>query len=639
MRIKPENIPAELRGIDRWVIWRYEERGGKLTKVPHSGIAGGPSGASEKWRETWCSFSDALEWVEHGEADGIGFVFTDEDDILGIDLDDCRDLETGEIASWAGPIIMGLSSYSEVTPSGAGVHVLCHGELPPGSRRKGDIEMYEQGRYFTVTGERLPDLPQDLKRRTPALARLHGEIFPAAESERSTSENGGAAAVISDQTIVDKVQENAKYRALWRGDTTGYASQSEADLALSGYIAWFIGHDPQAVDRIFRRSDLMRAKWDELHGTSTYGSLTTAKALSGIREFYDWNRPEGEQKGFAASPALVIEEPAPGETTRPRPKFITMAELMKIEFGPIQWAIPRMVGEGVTILAGGPKCGKSWLALMFGIAVGGGGRVLGSPKVAPGDVLYLALEDSDRRIQERHLLLDPKAEGSERVVLSFEWPTFDQGGIQEIEAWLSAHPEARLVIVDVLALVRPGRRSGADQYDEDYALLGRLKRVAREYGVSILLLTHTRKMTAPDPYDLIRGSVAMAGAPDGLMVLMRQRDEPEATLHFIGRDVGGVALHLRWNEERTIWEEHGDAAEYEMSEKRQRIRKLLHQFADALSPQDVAEVLNITRGDAKVTLMRMVQDGQCVRRERGRYTLSDFDRSALSGEKGVLTLS
>jgi putative DNA primase/helicase len=151
-----DNIPAELRELNQWVVWRREERDGKTTKVPYDAKTG--SRASSTDPTAWTTIEQAAGVAELG-ADGVGFVFTDDDPYCGVDLDDCRDPATGEIHPAAYRIIRDLESYAEVSPSGAGVHVIVRASLNGGRNRTsktewgGCYEMYDRARYLTVTGD------------------------------------------------------------------------------------------------------------------------------------------------------------------------------------------------------------------------------------------------------------------------------------------------------------------------------------------------------------------------------------------------------------------------------------------------------------------------------------------------------
>ncbi|WP_222847838.1 hypothetical protein [Haloferax sp. KTX1] len=302
---EPEVIPETLRERDQWVCWREEERDGKPTKIPVTPGAGGFASSTES--ETWASFEAALEYTETEHADGVGFVFTDDDPIVGVDLDDCRDLETDDVDDAALDIIERLDSYTEVSPSGTGYHVLITGELPDGRNRRGSVELYDTARFFTVTGDHVEQTPTRVARRQDALRAIHREYVDterdtASESEQrggadNESPTTGAAGVdvdLEDEELLEKARNASngeKFERLWNGNTVGYDSQSEADMALCCLLAFWTGGDRTQMDHLFRQSGLLREKWDEVHYAdgSTYGEKTIERAIATTSEFYDPN--------------------------------------------------------------------------------------------------------------------------------------------------------------------------------------------------------------------------------------------------------------------------------------------------------------------------------------------------------------
>ncbi|ELY76110.1 hypothetical protein C488_08487 [Natrinema pellirubrum DSM 15624] len=252
------------------------------------------------------SFETAFEYAGTENADGIGFVFTDDDPIVGVDLDDCRDPESGDVDDTAQDIIERLDSYTEISPSGTGFHVLIEGELPDGRNRRGSIELYDTARFFTVTGDHLEDMPTRVARRQDALVAIHREYVqdskPDSEYEsgnrrtRDETETRDSAADtnvdLEDQELLERARNasnSEKFERLWRGSTAGYESQSEADMALCCLLAFWTGGDQQQMDRLFRQSGLLRDKWDEVHYAdgSTYGEKTIERAIANTSEFYD----------------------------------------------------------------------------------------------------------------------------------------------------------------------------------------------------------------------------------------------------------------------------------------------------------------------------------------------------------------
>jgi hypothetical protein len=327
----------------------------------------------------------------------------------------------------------------------------------------------------------------------------------------------------------------------------------------------------------------------------------------------------------------------PREWLRPErngriPETISAADLMASELPPVRWGVRGVLPEGVTLLAGKPKLGKSWLALGLCVAVAAGGVALGTRQVEQGDVLYLALEDNRRRLQKRlgKMLCGPAPEGLE---IATAWPKLDEGGVEALGAWLVEHPEARLVAVDTLAKIRP-RTRGQNVYQEDYAALEELLPLAAEHEVAIVVVHHTRKMAAADPLDEISGSTGLTGGVDGVLVLKRDRGKADAVLHVDGRDIEEPAEYaLKWDAETAGWTIVGDAEEYRMSEERKAILGVLEQAGEFLSPGEVADALGKPRNTVKQRLWRMAQDGQ-VENRNGTYGITHNRDNCVTGEAG-----
>jgi hypothetical protein len=220
---------------------------------------------------------------------GVGFVFTPEDDLCGVDLDGCLDPLTEEIEPWAWTIIEELDSYTEISPSGKGVHILVRAALPEGRNRKGRFEAYDRGRYFTVTGRHLAGSPQRIENRQEELQCVIRRVF----GEENTNGHKKPVAVpepvangLSDSEVIQKAlaaSNSERFSRLWNGDSKEYDSHSEADLALCGMLAFWTGGDATRIDTLFRQSGLYRKKWDR----NDYRNRTIREALSGKTEFYE----------------------------------------------------------------------------------------------------------------------------------------------------------------------------------------------------------------------------------------------------------------------------------------------------------------------------------------------------------------
>jgi len=311
------------------------------------------------------------------------------------------------------------------------------------------------------------------------------------------------------------------------------------------------------------------------------------------------------------------DEVTPAEPT-PRRTSFTADELMAMEFPEPRWAVPGVLPEGLTVLAGSPKAGKSWLALNIADAVSKGGRALGKVPVDAGEVLYMALEDPPRRLQERIGIILGDAPASGRLHLATECPRFPDA-FDRIDRWMTRHPHARLVIVDVFAKVRPLTNGKGDLYMADYAAVSPLKALADAHGVAVVLLHHTRKSGSEDFLETVSGTHGIAGAADTILVLKRARNAADAILSVTGRDVGEADHALAFDAHLGTWRLlDGPAAVYELGDTRRKILAALDEV-EALTPKALAEKIGENYETVKKTLQRMFSDGQVDTDGQGHY--------------------
>src|SRR5215217_3955339 len=204
-----------MKDLRQWLCWRFEERDGKPTKVPYDPRTGEKAESTNP--KTWTSYEKAVsECKKHGY-DGLGFVFTPEDDLCGVDLDKCLDPETGELEGWAQKIIGELDSYTEISSSGTGVHILVRGELPTGRNRKGRFEAYDRGRYFTVTGKHLAGSSQRIENRQEELRAVVRRVFGDESTNGHTKPVAASRPVnngLSDDEVIPSVER--RHARVWQ---------------------------------------------------------------------------------------------------------------------------------------------------------------------------------------------------------------------------------------------------------------------------------------------------------------------------------------------------------------------------------------------------------------------------------------
>lgn len=289
LAVLPDAVPRILKDLPQWVAWRSVHRDGRYTKVPIDPKSGGWASCTDA--DTWDSFERALAYANGSSLAGVGFVFHPDDPFSGVDLDDCRDPERGEIAGWALQVVRRLYSYAEVSPTGTGAKIIVRARKPLGRNRKGHFEMYDRGRFFTITGHRLADVPEDVESRQEELVALHRRLFGERKEEQAHTRRL-IKTEIADDEILRRARSAAngeKFRRLWSGDTSLYATganggKSEADLALCSILAFWCGPDEVGIDRLFRQSGLYRSKWER----ADYRALTIAVALD-RHEFWRGN--------------------------------------------------------------------------------------------------------------------------------------------------------------------------------------------------------------------------------------------------------------------------------------------------------------------------------------------------------------
>jgi hypothetical protein len=270
-------------------------------------------------------------------------------------------------------------------------------------------------------------------------------------------------------------------------------------------------------------------------------------------------------------------------------------------------------------MCGAPKLGKSWFALGLGIAVGSGGAALAKIDVEQGDVLYLALEDNARRLQERLRAVLNGDGPPPGLHIWTEWPRLDEGGDTRIVEWLNEHPAARLVLIDVWPRIRPYSRERSNLYQADYEAASLLQAIAVTHGVAVVALYHTRKAEASDFVESVQGTFGTAAAADTIVVVKRARGEADATLHITGRDVIEQELALRFAPDAGTWELLGDAGEYTLGETRKKIVETITSHG-SLSPKQLSDLADVEHELAKKTMQRMFHDGQLAA-DKGVYSL------------------
>jgi hypothetical protein len=413
----------------------------------------------------------------------------------------------------------------------------------------------------------------------------------AVEGEKSVE---GARDHVNDHVIIT-----------WSGGTGAVAHANLAPLKGRDIVLWPDNDEPG------RKA--MRALADR---------LTDARSIKGVKLPADL--PAGWDLGDAIpadlDPTALIGRAVDVRRDRLASLPIRKAsDLEAADFPDIRWAVPGLVPDGVAILAGPKSRGKSFIVLDLAIGVASGGPALGNIQCEPGDVLYLALEDSDRRVRDRMRSILQGRPAPAALDIATTWRTVDDGGLADIEAWIAAHPNARLIIIDVLAKVKGKPDASRGVYDQDYATIGPFHALARARGVAIILVHHTNKGAAADPVLRISGTMGLSGAADTTLVLSREARDLHGTLDVRGRDVPEREIALQFDPDTGCVIQLGAAADFRKSEERRAIIRLLIQTVDPMTPSEIADALGKKRGAVQMLLSRMHKAGEISRLPNGKY--------------------
>ncbi len=319
--------------------------------------------------------------------------------------------------------------------------------------------------------------------------------------------------------------------------------------------------------------------------------------------------PDQEVRAIAVSVGRYEPEAAKG-----RREYI-LADLLGADFPEPAWLVPGLLPAGLALLCGRPKIGKSWAALQLAVAVGSGGRFLGR-QVEQGRALYVALEDSPRRIQ--HRLKDMGAPADCELSFAFDWQPLNGDGLYDLEA--AIQDGVHLGVIDTLARAVKGRMDW-DNLGDVTGMLGGLQRMAQDTGACILLIDHHRKGNglAANVIDDVMGSTGKSAVADTVWGLYRQRGEQGATLRVTGRDIEEAELSVSFDVLSRTWHLDG-AAEHGVQAE---ILDTLQHLGGTASVTDISNHLgkdqgNISRELAELLAKRRVAKGES---HKSPYTL------------------
>ena len=505
----PEKIPQELRNLDRWICWKKEIIDGKETKLPYglNGKADSTDSAS------WSSFVKTYaNYIKNGY-DGLWFALGE--GYVGIDIDDCVN---GEISPIASDVIEKINSYSEYSPSRKGIHIIAKGtKIGAKCKKTYDpklglkaFEMYDKSRFFSFTGDVIDNRDTIYERQTE-LDTLYLRVFGKAEpiyTEPTITDTD-----LTDEEIIDKAERAAngnKFYRLWRGDTSEYDNdESRADSALCYMIAFWT-NDFNRIDSIFRKSGLMRDKWNR----ADYARRTINSAIRDVREHYKTNQDNNQDKDVQ-KPIItetIIENgvlvPAPPEEPDTEPIFVNGEGLPN---EPIEWILDDFFArKKITWLWGFPSTGKSLFAQMMFLMQDDFDGLLWHREENGGadfNLLYIQGADSSQQeLKNRESWVVKKCDVKYNKKL-IDLNVANMKSLQSFIALMKEHGKGiDAICFDASSNFHP-TVNGIDTNQVDEVMKA-FKLIASELNVAVILIGHSNKKGE------LQGNVKMAGGAD-----------------------------------------------------------------------------------------------------------------------------
>jgi DNA polymerase I-like protein with 3'-5' exonuclease and polymerase domains/RecA-family ATPase len=330
--------------------------------------------------------------------------------------------------------------------------------------------------------------------------------------------------------------------------------------------------------------------------------------------------PASEYEKMIAGAKAVIKEPVQKAKAAPELEIVTAAALQMMEFQPIDFVVPGLIAEGLTLFAGKPKIGKSWLLLHAAWAIASGGSTLGET-VAQGDVFYAALEDNKRRLNRRMRKLFGNTPWPPGLHFACQMNRLAEGGLDQIKRWIKNAACPRLIIIDTLKMVRTPARKDQSYYEADYDSVRELRDLAAEHAIAIVIVHHLRKAESDDPFDTVSGTLGLTGAVDTIMLIWREGGG--VTLSAKGRDVEEITKAVMFDKETCTWVVLGNADEVRRSTERETILTALAEAkGEPLSPHQIAAATGMRPVNVRKLMQSMKADGMIKAAKYGKYVLN-----------------
>jgi len=536
---RPDNIPEELKSLPCWLLWKPELREGRWTKVPYR-VDDPSRKASTTDPQDWADFETAIAMAWPNRC-GIGFVFSEDFGVVGIDFDDS--LEDEGFLRW----IKKFNSYAEISPSGNGYHVFVHGKIPRALKRK-DVECYSKGRYFTVTGNQMEDVPNGLRHVNGELMEFYEEFgTKPIENRPQLAPQASSLGVEDILSLIRKSRQAEKFSSLYDGNSEAYPSASEADAAMLAILSFWCQNDSRLIREVALSSQRDRDKWSSKRGSQDWLEQQVEKAVERNTETYSpsFTKHKGEAAEKSAEKGWGVNHVSLDDVIPEDIEFLSD---------------PYIPVSKVTLISGDGGIGKSSITLDWAYRVSKGVPFYGGKSNEtkdPKNVVLMSAEDgladtivkklitlgADRK--RIHALTTKSGPNGEEEPLSL----LDETIIDDV----LTHLKPRLLVVDPIVSYLGGK--DMNRADEVRSVMDVLNRLAQKHCCAVVVVRHLRKASGEKAAHSGAGSMDFHNAARSEMLVIRD-DEKQRNL----------VVHIKSN-----LAEPGETLVYEIGDERQVI--------------------------------------------------------------------
>lgn len=573
------NISKKLKQHKFWCVWKDK-------KIPYNPKTNQFAKSTDP--STFSDFETAYNAFKNSGCNYTGLGIGIFDGISAIDIDHC--VVDGKPSEMATDIINKMNSYTEISPSGTGIRIIFKvtdfdydKDQYYIHNQNRHLEIYVSGctnKYVTITGNTLLNFPiADCTSILPQVLDkyMRRNITPTVAKPTPPAKHTNSNSYTSTRTDKDYFEiglsKDKKLKEYYYGSRP-LKSESENDLGFMSKLLYWTNRNEDLAVQIFLSSPYYDQK-DDKHKKKLerrdyiMSLLKTGMPTNTAREDdlkYRESHPIKNNTGNTSTPQVIeIKKPTPKKLN-----IISAQDLQQLDLPPIKYLVEDILPEGTSILSASPKMGKSWFVLDMGLKIASG-KTFMNKKTEKVGVLYLALEDGYKRLQDRMNKVLECRQAPELFHFATEAPTLDENLLDVLEDYIKDYPDIKLIIIDTLQKIRSKSTSKGSMYQNDYSEVGTLKTFMDKHSLSLLFVHHNRKMKDPENnFNMISGTNAIMGAADTIfMIDKKSREDKNATLSITGRDVEESNTVIHFNQQTFKWEVVGDASEIAEQEKRE----------------------------------------------------------------------